>query len=300
MSWLALGLVFISAILHAAWNGIAKSAEDSVTFLWGVCACTPFVSALVCAGAWLFFQIPFDVTTWHLALLGGFFQGLYVALIGAGYNRGDLSVVYPIARGLAPLMIAFIAWITLNEQPSALGIAAICAVLVGAALVTLDMWRERVPTDTEQASGLRHAAHRTSPVTLALGAAVTIAIYHVIDKAGARGSNVVSYLLLMQVVLLAVLTPFVLRRRGLAELKEAVHDSLGRIVLSSTLLYTAYALVVAAMMFEAVAYVAAARNISILFGVIIGVTSLKEGRPGVRIVAGLLISGGIIALAAGG
>jgi drug/metabolite transporter (DMT)-like permease len=291
MSWAALGLVLISAVLHAAWNYVAKSAADSLTFLWGVCVWTPVISLLVCIGAWLFFGEPVDVTTWKLALLGGFFQGIYVALMGAGYNRGDLSVVYPIARGLAPLIIAVIAWIALNERPSIIGILAMCAVLVGAALVTAGMWTHEA--DGETGGG-------TSALLPAVAAAVTIAIYHVIDKAGAQGANVVSYLLMMQVVLVVVLTPFVLKRRRLSDLLRTLRTNLGSIALCATLLYTAYALVVAAMMFEDVAYVAAARNISIVFGIILGVARLQEGRAGIRIVAGVLIFAGIIGLALGG
>ncbi len=290
MSWLALALVAVSAVLHAGWNYIAKRASDSVSFLWGVCGAVPIISALVSLGAWLFFDVPLDLSAWRLALLGGFFQALYVGFISAGYNEGDLSIVYPLARGLAPLIIAVLAWVALHEVPTVAGIIGIVLVLGGAIILTTDLGSG---DDTEESSA-------TPAVRLALAAAAMIAIYHVIDKAGAQSSNVVSYLLMMQIVLFAFLTPFIFWRSRAAEAISAVKRNLLNVFVAAVFLYAAYALVVAAMMFEDVAYIAAARNISILFGIIFGVVGLKEGRPAVRIVAGLFITAGIVTLAAGG
>ncbi|MFP3902920.1 MAG: EamA family transporter [Armatimonadota bacterium] len=290
MSWLALALVTISAVLHAGWNYIAKRASDSVFFLWGVCGAVPIISALVSLGAWLFFDIPLDLSAWRLAILGGFFQALYVGFISAGYNEGDLSIVYPLARGLAPLIIAVLAWVALHEVPTVVGIIGMVLVLVGATTLAADLQGDDDAAKSPAGPGVR----------LALAAAAMIAVYHVIDKAGAKSSNVVSYLLMMQIVLFAFLTPFIFWRSRVAEAVSALKRDIGSVFVAAVFLYAAYALVVAAMMFEEVAYIAAARNISIIFGIILGVVGLKEGRPAVRIIAGVLITAGIVTLAVGG
>ncbi len=292
MDLLALALVLISAGMHATWNFWAKRASDSVSFLWGFSAVMPLIAGAVVLGEWLFFGNPPNFTTWKLAILGGVIQAAYISLMGAGYNRGDLSVVYPVSRGTAPLIIAVIAWLFLRETPSAVGLLGICIILGGAVLLSWDMLFRNGPSPS--------AAKPTASLGCAALAAVTIALYHVVDKAGAQGSSVTSYQFLMEVVIVIALTPLLFIRRRAAKVKAEFREH-GALIFGASLFgYVAYALVITAMMRESVAYVAAARNVSILIGIALGATQLREGKLGLRLIAGALLLGGIVTLAVGG
>jgi len=299
MDPIALVLVFASAGMHAAWNYWAKRAKDSLSFLWGLAAVAPLVAGTVVLADYLIYvsssgqfgHAP-DFSAWKLALLGGVIQAAYFSFMGAGYNRGDLSVVYPVSRGVAPVIIAGLAWVFLHEQPSVVGSAGIIVILIGTLILAYDL----LFGGTAAAATSRPA----SSVGFALFAAVTIALYHVVDKAGAQGSSVTSYLFLMETVIILSITPVLLVRKRAAAFRTEFRQNGRLIVGAAVLMYIAYCLVVTAMMRESVAYVAAARNISILVGIVLGATRLREGTLGVRLLAGLLVLGGIFALAVGG
>ncbi len=299
MNLIALLLVFVSAGMHAAWNYWTKRASDSLSFIWGLAAIAPLVAGIAVLGDYLIYTLssqhfghPPDFSTWKLAILGGLIQAAYFAFMGAGYNRGDLSVVYPVSRGCAPIIIALLAWVFLHEVPSAIGLAGIIVILVGALILAYDMLSGPDP-DTGVST-------ITSSLRFAVFAAVTIALYHVVDKAGAQGSSVTSYLFLMETVIFITITPMLLLRRSSAALTAQFRQFAGLIVVAAILMYMAYCLVVSAMMLESVAYVAAARNVSILVGIVLGATRLREGSLGIRLLAGAFILAGILALAVGG
>jgi drug/metabolite transporter (DMT)-like permease len=291
MNPVALLLVCISAALHALWNYWAKRAGDSLSFLWGFSLVMPLFAGAAVLGEWLIFSRPPNFATWKLAILGGIIQAVYISCMGTGYNRGDLSVVYPVSRGLAPVVIAVLAWFLLHELPSAAGFVAIIVILLGTLILAYDLLRRPANTGT--------ATRPASSVKFALFASVTIALYHIVDKAGAQGSSVLSYQFLMEVVIAIIIAALIIAKRRDAFRAEFRQHA--RLIFGASLLgYISYALVITAMMLESVAYVAAARNISILIGIGLGATRLREGTLSVRLLAGAFIVVGLFALAIGG
>ncbi len=286
MDLVALAFVLISAGMHAAWNFWAKQAKDSIAFLWWLNLLAPVVAVIAMLGNWAATGQGPDFSAWQIAIAGGFVQALYMASMGAGYNSGDLSVVYPVARGVAPVIIALLGWIILKEVPSSIGMVAIVVVLGGTLVLAWDLLHN---------GGKSKSAIKS--LQFALFAALNIALYHVVDKYGAKQSSVFSYQFLMEVWLVVWLTPILLMRRKLGGAREEIKINWKLIVLATVLMYTAYCLVIAAMMRESAAYVAAARNISILAGVALGAVRLKEGTLSLRLLAGGLILTGIVALA---
>lgn len=298
MDPVALLLVVGSAGMHAAWNYLAKRATDSLAFLCAVCMLVPVIAGMVMMVAWLAAGNLPDFSTWKLAILGGFVQAAYISFMGAGYNRGDLSVVYPLSRGSAPIFIAVLGLIFLQDPLSVGGVAGIALVLIGTLVLTADAFRRstRIPALVQTVADTPRPG---ASVGFALFAAITIALYHVVDKAGAQGSSVTSYMFLMETMIVVGLVPLLLNPRRAAAVRSELGGNRGRVVVSAVLLYVAYLLVVAAMMRETAAYVAAARNLSILVGIGLGAVRLSEGRAAVRLVAGAVMLAGITALALG-
>lgn len=288
MTLLALTLILISAVLHASWNLLAKRAAGGVPFIWLFCV----VSAIVyfpLAMAVLWWQKP--VLGWAQwgAMLGSLvFHTLYFIVLQRGYKVGDLSLVYPLARGTGPLLSTFAAIVLLGERPSALALAG-ALLIVGCVFVMAGGGIAATRTDDKVRWALRYG----------LLTGVLIAGYTLWDK------QAVAVLLVPPLLLdwfnnlgrTVVLAPVAWKRW--AEVKEMWQkyrlEAIGIGVLSPL----SYILVLTAMTFTPVSYVAPAREISILMGAILGAKLLAEGDVKRRLWAASGMVLGVAALALG-
>ena len=119
MTTIALIFILMAALLHATWNYLAKKSRDKLAFLW-LFVLTATVIYFVPFVYWLrSHHIPTD--GWIYIFATGLIHAFYFWFLGAAYERGDLSTVYPIARGTAPVLVPFVAAGWLREFPSALG-----------------------------------------------------------------------------------------------------------------------------------------------------------------------------------
>jgi drug/metabolite transporter (DMT)-like permease len=270
------GAVLLGAGLHATWNvGIRAGADrrrETALLLGGAAAIAalalPFLPGAA-AGA-----VPFLIASVLLHVL-------YFALVAEAYARGGVSLAYPLMRGTAPMLATLIAWGALGEDLPPLGWAGICAISAG--VVTLARRR-----------GER--AERIA-VLVALGNAVVIALYTVNDALGARTSGS-PFAYALWIFLLTALPAIVWLNRGrgwrLPGPAEALRGFGGGACTTG-----AYALALWAMAHAAVAPVAALRETSMLFGIVLARLALGE-RPGWRgwAGAGLIAAGaGILRLA---
>ena len=288
----ALLLVIGSAGLHATWNFLAKRARDQVSFMFLMIAATPVV--------WL---VPLIWMVWHgysfgplyIPLLGGFVQAVYCLLMGKGYACGDLSHVYPLARGVAPALIAVIAWPLFHQPLTPIGIAGLVAVLLGSLVINTENG-----ADLLNGQSLRAMCRPAS--RLALMAAVTIAFYHLLDKAGASASSPFAYLCAMHASLIVFLWVFTRTQRTHAEIMVEWRRNWKSAFAVAVLSFGGYFLVVSAMNLphSPVAYVVSLRNLSILIGVLLGVTALREQGRFWRITGAACMVSGILAIALGG
>jgi drug/metabolite transporter (DMT)-like permease len=277
---LALALVLSAAMIHATWNLLTKSSTDKLLFIWwtgivGSVVLLPVVIALSPPPAW-------EAGGVARIAFGAVLRATYFAALGAAYSRGDLSLVYPLARGTGPLLATIAAILLLDERPSALALAG-AAIIV---LAVLSLTRGSADHDREA-------------VGFALLTGVSIAGYTLWDKhaVGELGLSPVVYFVGTQVVNALVLSPYVLsRRRVLAETwRDYRPQALGVGLLSPL----AYILVLFALAEAPVSYVAPAREVSILIAAALGATVLSEGEVKARLAAAGAIVAGIAALAAG-
>jgi len=268
--------VLLAALLHAAWNAMIKGGgdvlHDTAGIVVGAMVVTLpfiFVVPLPSPQAWPFIVASMTV---HLA---------YYALIIAAYRAGDLSLVYPLMRGVAPLLTAVAGIAVLGELPPLAGWLGIALISSGVFVLGY--------------RALGHAPSRAA-VGFALGNAAVIAIYTLIDGSGARVSgNVWSYIVWLFVLDGLPFSLWMLATRR-ASFLASLRDRSGRALVGGGLSAGAYAISVWAMTKAPVALVASLRETSVLFATLIGARLLRE-RLSPRRWAGIgAVVAGVVAL----
>ena len=252
MSSTAFVLVLTAAVLHAVWNAIVKASTDGLIATWTIVSAAALanVPVLVVVG------LPNREVWWTVVASAALHVAYNLTLVIA-YDRADLSIAYPIARGTAPLLVTVGGAALLADPTTAQGVA-------GTGLVSLSL-----------------AVLATArPVRDTSWAAVTgfmIAAYTVVDGAGVRANgDSVQFIAAVFVVHAVVLTGIVARQRGGTPMKQTLMDDPVRLLIGGTASAVAYLLVMIAARTEPLGLVAGLRETSVLFGMAIGAGILKE------------------------
>lgn len=273
---LPLALVLCSAGLHASWNLIVKSEVDKLFSGW----LTVLAPSLILSPALFVTGLP-PREAWPFLLGSGALESLYVVALTRAYTYGDLSVVYPVARGLAPVFVAMAAPIALGERLSPLAMLAI--LLVGGGISWLGFSAGR-------------SATRVAALLWAVTTAALIASYSIVDKAGVSRSHPLAYIITLFGLTAVIMTPYVLQQREFQQLR-AIWRLRWRILVAGGLLsFGAYLLVLIAMRLTQVSYVAALRESSVIIATLLGWRVLKEGFGGRRLAASTLVALGLFLL----
>ncbi len=289
MNVAAFVLVLLSACLHVGWNALVKTCADKASFAWSTALVSAAVLVPVFALSRAFTPGPLPVEAVGWAALSALFEAGYVVLLFGAYGRADLSLVYPLSRGMAPLVAAAVGGALLDDRISGWGAAAVVLVAAGVAVVSFS------------APG-RAAARRGagSGVLLAVGAGCLIASYQIVDRRAMRAAlapSPVEYLCLMHAFLAAYVSAWaglvgIGRARLLASWRKDRRDAL----LVGIFTPLAYLLIILALRQANVIHVAAARNVGVLLSMGVGAMLLRE-RVGLgRILGALLISSGLVGL----
>ncbi len=290
MSLFSLALLLLAALLHALSNVLIKLSRDKLAFTWWM------LTAWTIIGFPLIFFVGHPPPIgWLLILVSGLLEAFYFITLTRAYALGDLSQVYPLARGSAPLFVLLWALLLLHEHPSLAGVGGILLVVGGLYLVNLPAladWKRPL------------LGFKSSAARWALSTGVLISLYSSVDKVGVRYVDPLPYLYLFLVVAWIALSAQwfnPVRRLALrGELQPAPRSRGLRVVAVALLGTGAYALVLAALRLSPVSYVSPIRELSVVIGAWIGVRFMGErgGRP--RIFAALLVALGIIVIALGG
>ena len=250
-------LVLLAAVMHAAWNVLVKFGDDALvnmTLIVGMAglialAFTPFVS------------FP-DPESW-IFLLGSVLThiGYYVFLL-FGYRYGDLSLVYPIARGSAPLLVGMTSWLFVGEALSAIEMLGVAAISAGIFSLAID-----------RAAGREHSWR---PVIFGLLTGLTIMGYTLCDGQGVRiAGDKYGYIVWLFVLDSPALIVMAYLRRGPDMFAlVARHWKVG--VIGGALSMAAYGIAIYAMSQAFMAQVAALRETSVIFAAIFSAFILKE------------------------
>ena len=287
-----IGLVAISAVLHVAWNVRLKTAGDPLRAATvGMLAATAGIVPIGVAAWWAAGGPPLPVEGVGLGLVSGTVEAGYFILLSAAYRRGDLSVVYPLARGTAPLLAVGVGVIVLGERLGVAGWVGVAALLAGF-LGLQRPWRVLQGHDPLDPS-----------ILFALATGVTIATYTAIDRVGARLIDPLPYAAILWVTTSVVLVVWVRVVSG-GDIGAGGRSAIRSAAVGGWLTLIAYVLILFALSVAPLSGVAPLRESATVVAAAWGSWRLGEavsrGDSVRRVGASVLIVAGALLLALGG
>ena len=272
----AVALALGAAFLHAGWNVLLAGARDTAAstaglLVWGVAllALPAALTGGVSADA-----VPYIATSAVLELA-------YFVLLARAYAGGEVSVVYPVARGSAPVVVLVFGALALKEDVSAGAVVGVLAVALGVLLVGLGAFRTEF--GTESAPPLRD-------VWFGLAIGLVIAGYTLVDSEGVERADPIAYLALV-VLPCALVYPFVAKTRPDVGVRTAV---------TAAATFGAFLMVLAAFRLAPPAPVAAVRESSVVIAALLAAVFLNEGVDARRLAGAVAVAAGVAAIALSG
>lgn len=286
MSPFVLGLVLTAAVVHATWNLLSKRARSGAAFVW-IFSCLAAVFYAPLALGVIVVQRPQIGGIQIVFICGTILLHLaYFLLLNRGYRVGDLSLVYPLARGAHPLLSTVGAILIRGERPSRWALLGLLLITGGVFFLTGDPRKLR-------ASGAGKA------VAYALMTAGVISSYTIWDTYGVNDHAIPPLLLewCTSVGLATLLAPYAWRNR--AAVREVWQSSRREAIGVALLSPLSYILILTALTLSPISYVAPTREVSILIAAIMGTHLLGEGQSRRRLVAAGAMVAGVVTLTLG-
>ena len=283
-------LILFSASIHVSWNALVKGRQDKLAFAW-----LTSVSSLILMTP-LFIWSRLSQTPGHidagivrLAALSGFFEACYMVLLYSAYRHADLSVVYPVSRGTAPVITALVGWFYVADRVSLPGGVAVCAVIAGVAIVAR--------------SGVTPRNHRTDRlgVTLAILTGLMIAGYQLVDRRAMtldQAPSALEFLCLIHVAIAVLLTGAVVAGMTTwTRIRQEFRRGPAGVVCVSIGIPLAFYFIIVASKHANVTYITAARNIGIVISTAVGAVVFREKVTRARLAGAAAVVAGVIGLA---
>jgi drug/metabolite transporter (DMT)-like permease len=258
---LAVGMALAAAAFHGTWNVLIKVSGDPIVTFRRVTLMTAVVATITLLAAWVAFgRARLDPAALGFSLLSSLLETAYLWLLSTAYRRGEVSAVYPIARGSAPLLSVLVGLVILGERLTSPQLVGVGLLLVGILAVTLS-----------QASG-----RATLPALLT---GVAIAAYTSIDRVGVRLSTpwLYGWLLFTLMALEMPLSLWIASVRGWYRPPQDAHDPTWRqATLIGVFMWAGYFLVLWALSIAPLAVVAPVRETAVVAVAVWGVWRLRE------------------------
>jgi drug/metabolite transporter (DMT)-like permease len=286
MNGTALVIVLAFAFLHAGWNYLLKKSDRKIVFIWWFL----LISVIIYIPILPYFlpKIPIPPEGWFCVFASGLIHGVYFGCMGGAYQRGDLSLVYPLARGSGPLFVPLLAVILLGEEIALLGGIGILFIIVGIYCVHLR-------TFSRSAFLEPFRALRGGAFLWALFTGLAIALYSLVDKVGVGLVYPPVYICVIMLITWLAITPWVLirERHGL---KSEWQRHKGAIVAVGFFSGFTYLMILFALTMSKVSYVAAVREVSIVLSAYFGIVYLGEKHGRQKLIGAALITLGVVAI----
>lgn len=267
--------VLMGALLHATWNAIVKGGDDKVLNS----AMISLGAAGIALIALPFFPLP-GWQVWPYLAASAVFQTIYFLLIAASYRHGDIALVYPLMRGTAPLVVTALSFTVFGETVSAHSLVGIACISGGIFIMALGV----------RANSLKAAG-------FALVNALVIGLYTLSDARGVRlSNNAISYTLWISILPPIPLFLYALYTRGRPTVGTYLKHHWWRAVIGGGGSVASYGVALWAMTKAPVALVAALRETSIVFALLISLLVFHEKGSIWRYLAGGVITAGALAL----
>ena len=300
----AIALVLTAAFCHASWNMIVRNTTrpaltTPLMALASACIASPLavyilITDMPSATGWAFIAATIVL---HIA---------YFSALGYAYASGELSVVYPIARGLGLAIIPVLGVTVLGESMTPLAVAGALSILSGIIAVMLSdagpLNLRAAVTSVYKPRNANVAAIRKSilarpAIPLALATGVTIGIYSVVDKQGVQHVQPALYMFWLQLGGAAGMMLLMSRHESRENFVDEARRHWKAHIIGGLLQFAAYTLVLTALQTSPVSYVGPFRELAVLFGIVLGALVLKERVTPVRATGAILIAAGAISIA---
>jgi len=286
----ALLFIFLSAVMHAAWNLILKTTRHKLPFnvLMHACAIGAFsLFFLLRQGS---IPVP-PVPVLLLALAAGFFFAIYHACLTAAYERADVSLAYPLTT-TGPLYIPLWAFLFLDERLSLLGAGGILVVFAGAYILQM-----REISWTGLSLPLRSTRH--PGIRFALAAGLFYSAGAIVDKRGVTVGDVFVYTYWLDFALLLFLAVDAFLTNPLERFVEEIRNHWGRALGAGTILFLSFTTYRVGLQMAKVSYASSVRQVSAVAGVLGGILLFRERFGRIRLIGALLIALGVACIKMG-
>jgi drug/metabolite transporter (DMT)-like permease len=270
----AFGLALTAAFLHAFWNLLLARARDPEAATAVALLSSVIVFAPVTAFVW-----KAEASVWPFIVVTSLLQLLYFGLLATAYTKAELSIVYPIARGTAPVLVLIVGVVALGTGASAAQAVGVCLVGLGVILVR----------------GFRGHADFLG-TALALTIASTITAYTLVDKHGIQHAGPVPYLELGMAPAALGYTAVVLARRGTAPVRAELRAAS---IVAGITSFGGYVLVLAALARASAASVAAVRETSVVIATAAAAPFLHERVGWPRLAGAAVVVAGVALVSLG-
>lgn len=285
MPFAALALVLSAALLHAGWNYLAKSARNTVAFIWWA-----LLIGSVGYGLYIFgtseVYLPREV--WLPYILSMFCEVGYLITLTRGYAGGDLSLVYPLSRGSAPIFVTLWGALFLGERLPLAGYLGIGLMVAGIYIASAQPFSDLAPFHL----------HKTA-TAWALVSGVFVSLYSFLDKTVVNTLPPLIYNFWVYAGMTVLWAPFVWfgGRGALLQNLGELRWNLPRVLVGSVMTIGAYVAALIALTLTSASYVVAGRGTSVLVGALLGWLALGESVGRIRVVGAALMVVGLAFIA---
>ena len=271
---IAITLVLISALMHATWNAVVRAGSSRFMTL----AMVDGTALLICLAALPLVYVP-SPQVWRYVLVSVVLNTVYRLFLIKAYETGDFGQVYPVMRGVPPVLVALFSYFLLHEQLSVQAMAGV--LLIGGGIISLTFVRKMT-------------AQMFKPILMAVCAGVFIASYTVVDAKGVRSSETVLQYIIYLTVFQSIPIPLLAFFKERSALAQAVRSHWRVGVMGGVLYLASYGLVLFALSLDVVAKVSALRETSVIIGAIIAALFFHERFGWRRMLSAFVIVCGII------
>ncbi|WP_104911392.1 EamA family transporter [Pseudomonas sp. LG1D9] len=271
---IAITLVLISAFMHATWNAVVRAGSSRFMTL----ALVDGTALLICLAALPLVNVP-SLQVWGYVLLSVVLNTIYRLFLIKAYETGDFGQVYPVMRGVPPVLVALFSYFLLHEHLSFQALAGVLLICLG--IISLTFVR-------------RMTTLMLRPILMAVGAGVFIASYTVVDAKGVRASETVLQYIIYLTVFQSIPIPLLAFLKARTQFVQAIARQWRVGMLGGVFYLASYGLVLFALSLDAVAKVSALRETSVIIGAIIAALFFRERFGWRRMLSALVIVCGII------
>ena len=271
---IAITLVLLSAFMHATWNAVVRAGSSRFMTL----AMVDGTALAICLLALPFVSVP-SLEVGGYILVSVMLNTVYRLFLIKAYETGDFGQVYPVMRGVPPVLVALFSYFLLHEQLSPQALTGVLLICVG--IISLTFVR-------------RMTAQMFKPILMAVCAGVFIASYTVVDAKGVRASETVVQYIIYLTVFQSIPIPVLAYSKERSALAQAIRGHWRVGLLGGVFYLASYGLVLFALSLDAVAKVSALRETSVIIGAIIAALFFHERFGWRRMLSAFVIVCGII------